>query len=64
MKWYFSLIRLKMSQIANYNEVSKSYDSTRGATEAYIVKSMMENFTGKTVKVTSHRVHGRINVTI
>lgn len=48
-----------MSKIENYDEVSKSYDSTRGATDAYIVKGMMENFTGKTVKVRYHRVHVR-----
>jgi hypothetical protein len=40
-----------MSKITNYNEVSKSYDTTREAADAHILKGMMENFTGKTVKV-------------
>ncbi|XP_061178468.1 demethylmenaquinone methyltransferase-like [Saccostrea echinata] len=39
-----------MSEIAQYNEISKLYDSTREAAEAHILKSLMENFTGKSVK--------------
>ena len=40
-----------MSKIANYNELSKSYDSVREPADACILKGLMENFTGKPVKV-------------
>uniref|UniRef100_K1QNA6 Menaquinone biosynthesis methyltransferase ubiE n=1 Tax=Magallana gigas TaxID=29159 RepID=K1QNA6_MAGGI len=39
-----------MSNVTNYNEVSKSYDSGRKAADAHVIKSLMENFTGKEVR--------------
>lgn len=41
----------KMSKIANYNDISQSYDSAREAADACILKSLMESVTGKCVKV-------------
>ncbi|XP_061195245.1 malonyl-[acyl-carrier protein] O-methyltransferase-like [Saccostrea echinata] len=36
-----------MSNITDYNEVSRSYDSVRKAPDAHILKGLMENLTGK-----------------
>lgn len=41
----------KMRKIANYNDISQSYDSAREAADACILKSLMESVTGKCVKV-------------
>lgn len=40
-----------MSNVTDYNEVSKSYDTGRKAADAHVIKSLMEHFTGKDVKV-------------
>ena len=42
-----------MSKVTNYNEVSKTYDTGRQASDAHVIKSLMEHFTGKNVQVHS-----------
>ena len=41
----------EMSKVVNYDELSKSFDSVREPADACILKSLMENFTGKCVMV-------------
>ena len=41
----------EMSKLVNYDALSKSFDSVREPADAYILKSLMENFTGKYVMV-------------
>ncbi|XP_062597728.1 demethylmenaquinone methyltransferase-like [Saccostrea cucullata] len=38
-----------MSNITDYNEVCKTYDKGRRAAGAFVLKSLMENFTGKSI---------------
>ena len=43
--------RRRMSKITNYDEASKSHDFVKEHDDTYIIKSMMEHFTGKNLKV-------------
>lgn len=46
-----------MSNVTDYNEVCKSYDTGRKAADAHVIKSLMENFTGKDVKVVAFQIY-------